>query len=72
VNLVYQSVEQLRSLQPLSLEVPPMIVPIYFDGIETNEDGMIAEKDLMGLFEAKIGLFDELEEAYAEDIETAA
>jgi len=64
VNLVYQSVEQLRSLQPLSLEVPPMIVPITFDGIETNEDGMIAEKDLMGLFETKIGMLDELEEYY--------
>ena len=73
VDLVYQSVEQLRSIQPLSLEIPPMIVPVSFEGIETNEEGMIAEKDLMELFRSKISLFDELEEEYSEEeLENAA
>ena len=73
VNLVYQSVAQLRSLQQLSLEVPPMIVPISFEGVETNEDGMIAEDDLLDLFEEKIDMFDELVEEYeAEETEEAA
>ena len=73
VNLVYQSAEQMRSLQPLSLENPPMIVPVSFEGIETNEQGMIAEKDLMELFRAKIDLFDEIKEEYTkEEIENAA
>ena len=73
VDLVYQSVDQLRSIQPLSLEVPPMIVPVAFEGIETNEDGMIAEKDLLELFETKIGVLEELEEEYGEEeLENAA
>lgn len=74
VNLVYQSVEQLRTIQPLSLEVPPMICPVSFEGVETNEDGMIAGEDLMELFENKINMLSELEEEYtAEDeLENAA
>ena len=74
VNLVYQSVEELRTIQPLSLEIPPMIVPVSFEGAAVNENGMIAEKDLMDLFENKINLFYELEEEYngEEELEDAA
>ncbi|MBO7709704.1 MAG: hypothetical protein J6S83_04495 [Lachnospiraceae bacterium] len=64
INLVYQSVDQLRSIQPLSLEVPPMVVPVSFEGVDANPDGMIAEKDLLNLFETKIDMFEELQEAY--------
>ena len=72
-NLVYQSVDQLRSIQPLSLEVPPMIVPISFAGIETNEDGMIAEKDLMERLEAGISMLPALIDEYEpEELENAA
>ena len=73
VNLVYQSVEQLRSLQPLSLEIPPMIVPLSFEGVAADEQGMIAQKDLLELFEAKINALGELEKAYSEEeLENAA
>ena len=71
VKLVYQSVEQLRSIQPLSLDQPPMIVPLSFAGIETNADGMIAEKDLMELFRNKINRYYELEEIYGDTTEQA-
>ena len=71
VKLVYQSVEQLRSIQPLSLDQPPMIVPLSFAGIETNADGMIAEKDLMELFRNRINRYYELEEIYGETTEQA-
>ncbi len=64
VNLVYQSTEQLRSIQPLSLDVPPMIVPLSFEGVAVNEDGMIAEKDLMNLFREKIDMLPAIVEAY--------
>ena len=66
VNLVYQSVEQLRSIQPLSLDVPPMIVPLSFAGVEVNGDGMISEKDLKNLFREKINALYEIEDAYTE------
>ena len=66
-ELVYQSVEQLRSIQPLSLDTPPMIVPITFANVEVNEDGMMTEKDLMNLFRAKINALDEIVEEYTEE-----
>ena len=67
VELIYQSVEQLRSIQPLSLDVPPMIVPVSFAGVEVNEDGLMAEKDLMNLFKEKINALDEIMEKYTEE-----
>ena len=67
VELVYQSVEQLRSIQPMSLDTPPMIVPITFANVEVNEDGMMTEKDLMNLFRVKINALDEIVEKYTEE-----
>lgn len=73
VKMVYQSVEQLRSIQPLSLEIPPMTVPLSFAGVETDGSGMIAEEDLMNLFLDRIHALDRLKEEYAqEDAEEAA
>ena len=73
VELIYQSTEQLRSIQPLSLETPPMIVPIFFEGVEVNEDGLIAEKDLMTLFYEKINLYQEIIDEYtAVELDNAA
>ncbi len=66
-ELVYQSVEQLRSIQPLSMDTPPMIVPITFEGVEVNGDGLMAEKDLMNLFREKIDALDEIREKYTEE-----
>jgi len=57
----------MRSIQPLSLEVPPMIVPLTFDGVSTNGDGMIAEADLMALLQDKIDDLAEIEAEYAEE-----
>ena len=68
-KLVYQSTEQLRSLQPLSLETPPMIVPITFEGVAADEGGMMAEEDVMNLFREKIGMLEETEKAYGESTE---
>ena len=44
---------QLRSIRPLSLETPPMIVPLSFEGVEPDVDGIIAEKELIMLFPEK-------------------
>ncbi|MBQ9322555.1 MAG: hypothetical protein IJ239_09470, partial [Eubacterium sp.] len=37
---------------------------LRFEGVETNEDGMISEEDLFALFDRSIAAFDELEETY--------
>ena len=64
VELVYQSTDQLRGLTPLSLENPPMRYSLSFEGVEVNEDGMIAEADLLALMDHAIDAYDALEEQY--------
>ncbi len=64
VEMIYQSAGQLRSMQMLSLDTPPMIVPLAFEGIEVNEDGMIAEENFLKLFRKKIDMPARLEEEY--------
>ena len=72
VNLVYASTEQLRQYARLSLEEPPMKVALSFDGIETNADGLIAEADMLSLFDGAIDAFDELLNQYSAELEDAA
>ena len=64
---MYQSVDQLRSIEPLSLENPPMICALSFTGIEANGDGMIPEEAMMNLFRSAIDKYDELVEKYTEE-----
>ena len=64
VNMVYQSTKQLRGLTPLSLEEPPAVFPMQFEGAETNADGMMAEADLLKLLDSAIEAYDELAEQY--------
>ncbi len=71
VSMIYQSTEQLRNIRQLSLENPPVKVPISFVGLETNEDGFIAEDDLLNRFQQAIDAFDQLMVDYA-DLEEAA
>lgn len=40
VNLVYQTAAQLRECTLLDLNTPPGIVPLKFEGLEANEDGL--------------------------------
>lgn len=57
----------VRFIRPLSLDTPPMIVPISFAGVEVNEDGLIAEKDLMNLLREKIDTLDRIVDEYTEE-----
>ena len=57
---------------PLSLNTPPMIVPLHFTGV-TEVNGMIPEKELEGLFEEKINAYYQMTEFYeAEELQNAA
>ena len=64
VSIVYQSTEQLREYARLSLDNPPMKVPVVFPGVQTNADGMIAEDDLLTLFDGAIDAYERLRERY--------
>ncbi len=65
VSLIYRSTEQIRSGEMLTLQNPPLRYDLSFEGVETNEDGLIAETDLFNLFDRSITVMDELEETYA-------
>ena len=65
VSLVYRSTEQIRSGEMLTLDNPPMKYELSFEGVEKNDDGLISEADLFGLFDRTNEAFDALEEAYA-------
>ena len=67
VSLIYQSTDQLRNLALLSPEIPPMEYILHFEGVETNEDQMIAEDDLIALFDKAIAAYDSLVEEYSEE-----
>lgn len=67
VNLVYRSTEQIRESEVLSLDNPPMRYNLSFEGIETNEDGLISEADLLGMFDSTIAEYDELCAEYTEE-----
>ena len=65
VSLVYRSTEQIRSAEMLTPDNPPLKYVLSFEGVEANEDGLIAEADLFSLFDQSIGALDELENFYA-------
>ena len=46
INLVYQSVEQLQGRTLLSLDVPPMVLPVTVEGLTANADGLYRLSDL--------------------------
>ena len=72
VNLVYRSTEQIRSGEMLTPENPPLRYDLRFEGVQTNEDGLIAEADLLALFDRTLNAYDELEEQYGEQMPNAA
>ena len=65
VSMVYRSTEQIRSAEMLTPDNPPLKYVLSFEGVEANEDGLIAEADLFSLFDQSIGALDELENLYA-------
>ncbi len=73
VSLVYQSVDQLRGITPLSLDTPPVKYRLSFEGVDMNEDGLIAEADFLNLLDGAINAYDALVEKYGaqEDAELA-
>lgn len=72
VDLVYRSTEQIRSGEMLTLDNPPLRYDLRFEGVETNADGLIAEADLLALFERTLDAYDALEAQYGAEMKAAA
>ncbi|MBQ7420689.1 MAG: histidine-type phosphatase [Prevotella sp.] len=59
-NLVYQTTEQLRQLQLLDLENPPMVFPLNLKGLTKNADGLYTLQDVNARFEKAIRAYDDI------------
>lgn len=58
INIVYQSIDQLRQMQLLDLNNPPMIYPLSLEGLERNADGLYRMADVADRFEAALAAYD--------------
>lgn len=61
INLVYQSTQQLRNLEMLSLDTPPMVYQLHLKGLEANEDGLYPFSEVISRFEKAIKAYDTIE-----------
>lgn len=60
INLCYQSVEQLRQMPLLSMQNPPMVCPLHFEGLTANADGLYLLSDFEQLLGERIAQYDSL------------
>ncbi len=60
VNLVYQSTEQLRGLQMLTLDNPPMVYSLTIKGLQANQDGLYSFDEVEKRFKEAIHAYDEI------------
>ena len=63
-HIVYASVSQLRETCPISIQNPPVILPIDFEGLSRNVDGYYRLEDIMGRFDNTITEFENLAKEY--------
>ena len=72
-ELVYRNTEQIRESSELTLDNPPEKYTLSFEGVATNEDGMISEADFFGMFDRTLAEYDHLVNEYTEKkLDTAA
>ena len=57
INIVYQSVDQLKNMSLLDLDNPPMIYPLSLKGVEKNADGLYKMADVLGAFENALAAY---------------
>ena len=60
LNLVYQHIGQLRQMPLLSLDNPPMAIPLYLEDLSPNSEGLYLLSDLEARFEERIAAYDRL------------
>ena len=63
ISMVYQTTEQIRSMELLSIENPPQKYELEFEGIEKNADGYYALRDVTARIQEALDIYDE----YAQD-----
>lgn len=61
INLVYQSVDQLRDMSLLNLDNPPMIYQLNLRGLERNADGLYTLEDVENRMAQALAAYDALD-----------
>ena len=72
VELIYQSTEQLRAASFLTLDTPPAIYSLSFEGIEKNADGLYTYDDIVGRLDKAISAYDDMVAEYGDRLDDAA
>lgn len=62
VNLVYQAVGQLQGRTLLSLDVPPMVLPVTVTGLTANSDDLYRLSDLDARFAEAMAAYEAIED----------
>ena len=65
INLVYQAISQLQGRTLLSLEVPPMVLPVTVEGLAANADGLYRLSDLDARMAETMAEYDAIEDVSA-------
>jgi glucose-1-phosphatase len=63
INLVYPKYSQMHARTLLSLEEPPMILPVTIEGLTANGDGLYRLADLDGRMAGAMAEYDAIEDA---------
>ena len=63
VNLVYQAVNQLQGRTLLSLDVPPMVLPVTVRGLTANSDGLYRLSDIDTRFAETMDEYEAIEDS---------
>lgn len=58
INIVYQTIDQLRNMELLSPENPPMVYPLTLGGLERNADGLYRLADVENRFEQALAAYE--------------
>ena len=67
VELMYQSTEQLRDKTFLTLDTPPAIYSLSFEGMEKNADGLYNYDNVIARLDKAINAYDEMVKEYGEE-----
>jgi glucose-1-phosphatase (G1Pase) len=63
INIVYQTTKQLRGIEQLNLQNPPMVYPLQLKGLKRNADGLYLLSDVNGRFLQAIRAYDKIEDS---------
>ncbi len=63
VNLVYQAVSQLQNRTLLSLDTPPMVLPVTIEGLTANDDGLYRHADFDAHMAKAMAEYEAIEDA---------